>query len=360
MSSNYFGKIFRFTTWGESHGKAIGCVIDGCPSMIDLCESDIQVFLNQRRPGQSKFTTQRNEDDRVEILSGVFEGKTTGTPISLIIYNNDQKSHDYGDIATKFRPGHADYAYHQKYSIRDYRGGGRSSARETAMRVAAGAVAKKFVERIIPELKVVSFLDQIGTIKSNYENFDESYINQNPFFSFDSKVVPLWEETLINTRANGSSLGGVVGSVVSGIPSGLGEPIYYKLDAILANAMMSINAVKGVEIGAGLNSSSLTGDQNADEMWYDEYKNLHFSSNNNGGITGGISTGQQITLRTFVKPTSSILIPKKTVDINKNNTTIITKGRHDPCVAIRAVPVCSAMIYCVLADMIMLSGKYRF
>ena len=325
--------------------------------MIDLNESDIQQFLDKRKPGQSKFTTQRNEEDKVEILSGVFNGKTTGTPISLIIYNTNQKSDDYGDIATKFRPGHADYTYYEKYLNRDYRGGGRSSARETAMRVAAGAVAKKVIEKFCPNIQVISYLSQIGKLKSNLnqEGVDFLEIDNNPFFSADKNIVAQWESYLLEIRKKGSSLGGVVNTVIKNLPVGLGEPVYYKIDSIIANAMMSINAVKGVEIGRGFETSLLEGEENADEMWCDDCGKVNFSSNNNGGIAGGITTGQDITIKTYIKPTSSILIPKNTIDINKNNTTIITKGRHDPCVAIRAVPVCSAMSYCVIADMLLLS-----
>ncbi len=352
MSFNSFGKIFRFTTWGESHGKAIGCVVDGCPSLLDLTEADIQPFLDKRKPGQSKFTTQRGEDDIAEILSGTFEGKTTGTPISIVIWNKDQKSHDYGDVKDKFRPGHADYTYYEKYGIRDYRGGGRSSARETAMRVAAGAVAQKVIDKF-SDIKVTGHLVQIGKIKANNHNFDCNEIDNNPFFSADADVVVKWEESLLNVRKNGSSLGAVVEVRVSNMPVGLGEPIYYKLDAKLADAMMSINAVKGIEIGAGFESAALQGEENADEMFYEDGK-IRFSSNNNGGIAGGISTGQDLIIRIYIKPTSSILIPRHTIDIQSNNTSIITKGRHDPCVGIRAVPVCEAMARCVLADMLLL------
>lgn len=357
MSANTFGKRFCFTTWGESHGKAIGCVVDGCPSTIELTEADIQPFLDKRKPGQSKFTTQRMEDDRVEILSGTFEGKTTGAPISLIIYNTNQKSEDYGDIASKFRPGHADYAYMQKYGIRDYRGGGRSSARETAMRVAAGAIATKVIAKFLPKVKIFSYLTQIGKMPENEQNFNEAEIENNPFFAADKNIVPKWEEYLIQIRKSGSSLGGIVKTIIEGLPAGFGEPIYYKLDSILANAMMSINAVKGVEIGAGSLSASLEGVENADEMFYENGK-VVFKTNNNGGITGGISTGQNVVIKTFIKPTSSILVPRHTIDVENNNTTIITKGRHDPCVAIRAVPVCTAMSACTIADMLLLNYKY--
>ena len=353
MSFNSFGKIFRFTTWGESHGKAIGCVVDGCPSMLSLTEADIQPYLDKRKPGQSKFTTQRGEDDIAEILSGTFEGKTTGTPISIIIWNQDQRSHDYGDVKDKFRPGHADYTYQQKYGIRDYRGGGRSSARETAMRVAAGAVAQKVITNM-SDIDVAGYLTQIGTIKADANHIDFNEINNNPFFAADKNIVPKWEEYLLDIRKSGSSAGAVVELVAKNVPVGLGEPLYHKLDAKIAEAMMSINAVKAVEIGAGFESALLRGEQNADEMQLDQNGKIIFASNNNGGIAGGISTGQNIVVRIYIKPTSSILIPKGTIDKNGNNTSIITKGRHDPCVGIRAVPVCEAMLRCVLADMLLL------
>jgi chorismate synthase len=349
--SNKFGNLFSFTTWGESHGEAIGCVIDGCPSMIDLDESYIQQFLDKRRPGQSKFTTQRQEGDKVKILSGVFEGKTTGTPISLIIYNEDQKSGDYSEIKDKFRPSHADYTYFKKYGIRDYRGGGRSSARETAMRVAAGAVARKILAK--HNIEIIGYLKQLGNKKINPQNIDYSQINNNDFFCPDKSSIKDWESYLLETRKNGSSLGAVIEIVVKNVPVGLGEPIYNKLDAKIASALMSINAVKAVEIGSGVESAELTGEENADEMWMENNK-LQFSSNNAGGVLGGISSGQNIIARFTVKPTSSILTPRKTIDLNGNNTEIITKGRHDPCVGIRAVPVGEAMMACVLADFLLL------
>lgn len=352
MASNFFGDFFRVTTWGESHGKAIGCVIDGVPSLISLNEADIQQYLDLRRPGQSKFTTQRQESDKVEILSGVFEGKTTGTPISLIIYNQDQKSKDYGDIKDKFRPGHADYTYYHKYGIRDYRGGGRSSARETALRVAAGAVARK----ILNDIKITAALVKIGDIKIDYDNWDDNEITKNPFFTPDQSKVSVFEEYLLNIRKKGSSIGAEIEVRISNVPVGLGDPVYDKLDAKLAVALMSINAVKGVEIGSGFRSSGLTGEENADEMEYDNKAGIKFSNNNAGGILGGISSGQDIVARFVVKPTSSILVPRKTIDINNENTSIITKGRHDPCVGIRAVPVGEAMVACVLADSLL---KYK-
>jgi chorismate synthase len=354
--SNKFGNLFSFTSWGESHGEAIGCVIDGCPSMVDLCEDDIQKYLERRRPGQSKFTTQRQEEDKVKILSGVFEGKTTGTPISLIIYNQDQRSHDYGDIKDKFRPSHADYTYFEKYGIRDYRGGGRSSARETAMRVAAGAVAMKVLER--ENIKIVGYLKQLGDRKINPQNIDYNEINNNDFFCPDSACVKDWENHLLEIRKNGNSVGASIELVASGVPVGLGEPIYNKLDAAIAAALMSINAVKAVEIGNGIDAANLSGEENADEMWMENGK-LEFSSNNAGGILGGISSGQNIIARFTVKPTSSILKPRRTVDIKGNNTEIITKGRHDPCVGIRAVPVGEAMLACVLLDFLLINQAYK-
>ena len=350
MSSNSLGKIFTFTTWGESHGKAIGCVVDGVPSKISLSAEDIQFYLNKRRPGQSKFTSQRQEGDKVEILSGVFEGLTTGHPISLIIKNEDQKSKDYSNIKDVFRPGHADYTYWKKYGIHDYRGGGRSSARETAMRVAAGSIARKIIEKKTNNsVKIKGALIQIGDIKIDYENWNDDFIDQNDFFSPDKKIIPDWEHIISKARKNGSSLGAIIEVRCSGIPAGLGEPIYDKLDAELAKAMMSINAVKGVEIGNGFESVTLPGESNVDEIRIKNGKPI-FLSNNSGGILGGISTGQDIIIRFCVKPTSSILKSRKTIDINMKETEITTKGRHDPCVGIRAVPVGEAMMATTLAD----------
>ena len=349
--SNTFGRIFRFTTWGESHGEAIGCVVDGVPSKIPLTEADIQPFLDARKPGQSKFTTQRQESDTVKILSGVFEGVTTGTPISLIIHNEDQRSKDYGDIAQKFRPAHADYTYWLKYGIRDYRGGGRSSARETAMRVAAGAIARKVIAA--QGMSVMGYLVQMGEKHIDRARFDASEIASNPFFCPDVVAAKEWEDYLAAIRKDGSSVGAVIEVVAEGVPAGLGAPIYGKLDTDIAAALMSINAVKGVEIGEGFASASLRGEQNADEMRMVNGK-VEFSHNHAGGILGGISSGQPIVARFAVKPTSSILREVNTVDIHGNNTTIITKGRHDPCVGIRAVPVGEAMLACVLADHVML------
>ena len=350
MSSNSLGKIFTFTTWGESHGKAIGCVVDGVPSKIPLKEEDIQSYLNKRRPGQSKYTTQRKEKDDVEILSGVFEGLTTGHPISLIIKNEDQRSKDYSDTKDIFRPGHADYTYWAKYGIHDYRGGGRSSARETAMRVAAGAVARKVItDKIKNNVEITGALVQIGNNKINYNNWNQDFIYQNDFFCPDKNIIPTWEKIILEARKNGSSLGAIIEVRCKGLPVGLGEPIYDKLDADLAKAMMSINAVKGFEIGSGFDSVGISGEENVDEMRIENRK-PKFLSNNAGGIIGGISTGQEIIVRFCVKPTSSILTSRKTIDKNMNEVEISTKGRHDPCVGIRAVPVGEAMMATTLAD----------
>jgi len=350
MTSNSIGKIFSFTTWGESHGKAIGCVVDGVPSNINLTEKDIQPFLDKRKPGQSKFTTQRKEQDKVEILSGTFEGKTTGHPISLIIYNNDQRSKDYGDIKDKFRPGHADYTYWKKYGIRDYKGGGRSSARETAMRVAAGAIARKIIKnKIKNEVVITGALVQIGNHKINYNNWNNNFINKNNFWSPDKKIIKIWEEEIEIARKLGSSLGAIIEIRVKGLPAGLGEPVYEKIDSDIAKALMSINAVKGVEMGNGFNSVYETGISNVDEMKIKNKKPI-FLSNNNGGVLGGITTGQELITRFVVKPTSSILSTKKTINTKLKETTISTKGRHDPCVGIRAVPVGEAMIASTIAD----------
>ena len=349
MSDNSYGKLFRVTTWGESHGPSIGCVVDGVPPRLELSEADIQPFLDQRKPGQNRFTTQRQEPDQVKILSGVFKGLTTGTPISMIIENKDQRSKDYGDIKDKFRPGHADFTYIQKYGIRDYRGGGRSSARETAMRVAAGGVARKVLS---DDIKITGALVQIGDKKINSDNWDDNQINKNPFWCPDPEMVSQWETYLDKVRKSGSSIGAVIEIRASGVPAGLGEPIYGKLDAELASAMMSINAVKGVEIGSGFSTASLTGEENADQIRIINEK-PHFQSNHAGGISGGISSGQDLVVRFVVKPTSSILTPRDTIDKNGNETEIFTKGRHDPCVGIRAVPIGEAMMACVLADHIM-------
>lgn len=351
MSHNTFGHLFRVTTWGESHGPAIGCIVDGFPPGIGLEASEIQAFLDQRKPGQSRFTTQRREPDEVAILSGVFKDAsgrqvTTGTPIALEIQNVDQKSKDYGDIAAKYRPGHADYTYDAKYGIRDYRGGGRSSARETASRVAAGAVARK----ILSGVTIRGALIQIGPHKVDRKRWDWDEVGNNPFFSPDAKAAETWASYLDGIRKSGSSIGAVIEVVAEGVPVGWGAPLYGKLDADLAAAMMSINAVKGVEIGDGMAAALLTGEENADEMRAGRGKKPKFLSNHAGGILGGISTGQPVVCRFAVKPTSSILTPKKTIDRDGKDAEITTKGRHDPCVGIRAVPVGEAMMAIVLAD----------
>ena len=345
MSHNTFGHLFRVTTWGESHGPAIGGVVDGVPPRLALAESDIQPWLDKRRPGQSRFTTQRQEPDTVEILSGVFEGQTTGTAISLLIRNQDARSRDYGDIKDKYRPGHADYTYDAKYGIRDYRGGGRQSARETAVRVAAGAIARK----ILAGVTIRGALIQVGDDRIDRANWDWATVDGNPFFAPDAAAAARWETLLDKVRKDGSSVGAVIEVVASGVPAGWGAPLYGKLDAELAAAMMSINAVKGVEIGAGFGAAALSGEENADEMYMQDGK-VAFRSNQAGGILGGISTGQDIVVRFAVKPTSSILSPRATVTRSGENTEIVTKGRHDPCVGIRAVPVGEAMMACVLAD----------
>jgi chorismate synthase len=351
MSHNTFGHLFRVTTFGESHGVAIGCVVDGCPPLIPLAAEDIQQDLDRRRPGQSRFTTQRQEADQVKILSGVMAHPesgvqvTTGTPIALFIENTDQRSKDYSDIKDKYRPGHADFTYEAKYGIRDYRGGGRSSARETASRVAAGAVARK----VIPGMTVRAALVQMGPHKIDREKWDWDEVARNPFFCPDKDKAAFFEGYLDGIRKSGSSIGAVIEVVAEGVPAGLGAPIYAKLDSDLATAMMSINAVKGVEIGEGFNAAALSGEQNADEMRMGN-NGPSFLSNHAGGILGGISTGQPVVVRFAVKPTSSILSPRRTIDRSGADTDIMTKGRHDPCVGIRAVPVGEAMMACVLAD----------
>jgi chorismate synthase len=350
MPGNSFGAVFRFTTWGESHGPAIGCVIDGVPPRIALAEPEIQVYLDKRRPGTSRHTTQRREKDQVRILSGVFEGQTTGTPLALAIENTDQRSKDYEENKDKFRPGHADYTYWRKYGIRDHHGGGRSSARETAMRVAAGAVARKVLRHVLGGGIVIrGALIQMGPHKIDRDKWDWDAVDGNPFWCPDAAAAAEWETHLDAARKAGSSLGAMIEVVASGVPAGLGEPVYDKLDADLAKAMMSINAVKAVEIGAGFEAAALKGEENADEM-RKEGNGVRFLSNRAGGILGGLSTGQDIVARFAVKPTSSILTPRKTVDIHGNDTEIVTKGRHDPCVGIRAVPVGEAMMAIVLAD----------
>ena len=351
MSYNTFGHMFRITTFGESHGPAIGCVVDGCPPGISLRNEDIQAFLDKRRPGQSRYTSQRREPDEVEIVSGVFEDErtkgpvTTGAPICLLIDNVDQRSKDYSDIRDMFRPGHADYTYWAKYGVRDYRGGGRSSARETASRVAAGAIARK----VIPEVTIRGALVQMGRYRITRESWDWDEVDRNPFFTPDAEAAKNFEVYLDEVRKNGSSCGAVIEIVASGVPAGLGAPLYGKLDQDLAAAMMSINAVKGVEIGAGFVAAALSGEENADEIRMQDGK-PHFLSNNAGGILGGISTGQDIIVRFAVKPTSSILTPRRTVTTDGEETEVSTKGRHDPCVGIRAVPVGEAMMAIVLAD----------
>ncbi|MCA7119152.1 MAG: chorismate synthase [Acidibrevibacterium sp.] len=346
MSHNSFGHLFRLTTWGESHGPAIGCVVDGCPPRIALSEADIQPFLDRRRPGQSRFTTQRQEADRVRILSGVFEGQTTGTPIALEIENTDARSKDYEAIAARFRPGHADLTYELKYGIRDPRGGGRSSARETAMRVAAGAIARKVLGTGVT---IRGALVQIGDKPVERGNWDWAEVARNPFFCPDRVCVGVWESYLAEIRKSGSSVGAVVEIVAEGVPPGLGAPLYGKLDADLASALMGINAVKGVEIGDGFAAARLRGEDNADEMRMQDGAVL-FASNHAGGILGGISTGQPIIARFAVKPTSSILTPRRSVDRTGHDVEVATRGRHDPCVGIRAVPVGEAMMALVLAD----------
>jgi chorismate synthase len=350
MPGSAFGQAFRFTTWGESHGPAIGCVVDGTPPQIPLSEADLQPWLDRRRPGQSRFTTQRREADEVTILSGTFGGVTTGTPIALAIANVDQRAKDYSAIKDKFRPGHADLTYWQKYGIRDYRGGGRASARETAARVAAGGVARKVLDHLLDGTVVIrGALVQMGPHKIARERWDWNQVEKNPFWCPDSEAAEGWAVLLDGVRKAGSSTGAVVEIVASGVPAGLGEPVYDKLDADLAKAMMSINAVKGVEVGAGFAAAALSGEENADEMRMKGGK-LTFLSNAAGGILGGISSGQDVVVRFAVKPTSSIVTPRKTVNVAGKNTEISTKGRHDPCVGIRAVPVGEAMMALVLAD----------
>ena len=361
MAGNSFGTAFRFTTWGESHGPSIGCVVDGVPPLVPLSEPDIQHWMDRRRPGQSRFTTQRREPDEVKIVSGVFEGVTTGTPIGLIVENVDQRSKDYSEISEQYRPGHADFTYQAKYGIRDYRGGGRSSARETAMRVAAGGIARKMLHHILGgDIAIRGALVQVGPHGIDRAAWDWAETENNPFWCPDAKAAAQWEEYLDGVRKAGSSCGAVIEVVASGFPAGLGEPIYDKLDSDLARAMMTINAVKGVEIGAGFEAAALTGEQNADEMRM-AGNQVEFLSNKAGGILGGISTGQDIVVRFAVKPTSSILTPRRSVDRNNRDVEVRTKGRHDPCVGIRAVPVGEAMMALVLADHVLrqraLTGK---
>ncbi|WP_298937920.1 chorismate synthase [uncultured Ruegeria sp.] len=353
MSMNSFGHLFRVTTWGESHGPALGATVDGCPPGVKIDEAMLQHWLDKRKPGQNKFTTQRREADAVKIMSGVFEGQTTGTPVQLMIENTDQRSKDYGDIMDKFRPGHADITYWQKYGIRDYRGGGRSSARETASRVAAGGLAREAIKQIAPNVQITGYMSQIGPHRIDRENFDWSQIEQNPFWTPDAKAAEDWATYLDGLRKSGNSVGAIVEVVARGVPAGIGAPVYAKLDTDLAAAMMSINAVKGVEIGEGMAAAELTGEANADEIFMGQ-NGPQYSSNHSGGILGGISTGQDVVVRFAVKPTSSILTTRKTITKSGEETEIITKGRHDPCVGIRAVPVGEAMMACVILDHLLL------
>ncbi len=354
MSLNSFGHLFRIATWGESHGPALGATVDGCPPGVAVDEAMLQHWLDMRKPGQNRYTTQRQEPDQVEILSGVFEGKTTGTPVQLMIRNTDQRSKDYSEISEKFRPGHADITYWQKYGIRDYRGGGRSSARETAARVAAGGLARAALGHLAPEVQIKGYMVQMGPHKIDRENFDWDQIDKNPFWVPDATAAKDWADYLDGLRKSGNSVGAVVEVVARGVPAGLGAPIYGKLDTDLAAAMMSINAVKGVEIGEGMGAAELTGEANADEIFMGNDGQPVYSSNHAGGILGGISTGQDVVVRFAVKPTSSILKPRQTITKSGQSTDIITKGRHDPCVGIRAVPVGEAMMACVILDHLLL------
>jgi len=354
MSMNSFGHLFRVTTWGESHGPALGATVDGCPPGIAIDEGMIQHWLDKRKPGQNKYTTQRREADEVRILSGVFDGQTTGTPVQLMIENTDQRSKDYGDIAEKFRPGHADITYWQKYGVRDYRGGGRSSARETAARVAAGGLARAALATLAPEVQITGYMTQIGPYGIDRDRFDWDQIDQNPFWTPDAVAAAAWADYLDGLRKSGNSVGAIIEVVARGVPAGLGAPIYGKLDTDLAAAMMSINAVKGVEIGEGMAAAMLTGEENADEIFLGNDGKPVYSSNHAGGILGGISTGQDVVVRFAVKPTSSILKSRQTITKGGQAAEIITKGRHDPCVGIRAVPVGEAMMACVILDHILL------
>ncbi|TFI58026.1 chorismate synthase [Sphingomonas parva] len=355
MSFNTFGRVFRFTTWGESHGPALGAVVDGCPPLLALDEAAIQPWLDKRRPGTSRFTTQRREPDAVRILSGVFEGRTTGTPISLMIENVDQRSKDYGDTAPPYRPGHADYAYDAKYGTRDWRGGGRSSARETAARVAAGAVARL----VVPEVSIRAYVVEIGGDRVDPAAFDDAAIDENPFFCPDRAAAARWETLVDEARKAGSSLGAVVECVATGVPAGWGAPLYAKLDSELAAAMMSINAVKGVEIGDGFAAAALRGEDNADPMRPGTDGRPEFLANHAGGIAGGISTGQPVVVRVAFKPTSSILTPVPSVTPGGEAAEAVTKGRHDPCVGIRGAPVVEGMMALVLADQKLLQRAQR-
>ena len=353
MSHNTFGNLLKFSTWGESHGKAIGCIVDGFPANIPIDLKYIQSKLDLRKPGQSKFTTQRKEKDQVDILSGVFNGKSTGSPISMIIYNEDQRSRDYSNIKNKFRPGHADFTYHVKYKNFDYRGGGRSSARETAMRVAAGALADLYLKKVANKLKITSAVIQIGNEKITNSNWNEGFINKNPFFSPNKSIIKIWEDLILLHRKRGSSLGAIIEVRVKNCPPGLGEPIYQKIDSEISKAIMSVNAVKGIEFGTGFNLIDLDGTNASDQISYNN-KKIVFDSNHAGGILGGITSGQEIVFRYIVKPTSSVLSEKNTITKNFKNTKIKTIGRHDPCVGIRAVPVGIAMTSFVIADLMLM------
>ena len=353
MSMNSFGHLFRVTTWGESHGPALGATVDGCPPGVAIDAAMIQHWLDKRKPGQNKFTTQRREPDEVEILSGIFDGVSTGTPIQLMIKNTDQRSKDYGEIAETFRPGHADITYWQKYGIRDYRGGGRSSARETAARVAAGGVAREAIKSLCPDVQITGYMTQIGPKTIDRNNFDWDEIEKNAFWTPDAKAAEDWAIYLDELRKSHDSVGAVIEVVARGVPAGLGAPIYGKIDTDLAAAMMSINAVKGVEIGDGMAAAALTGSENADEIYMGN-DGHYFGSNHAGGILGGISTGQDLIVRFAVKPTSSILTPRNSIKKNGEPIEVITKGRHDPCVGIRAVPVAEAMMACVILDHMLL------
>jgi len=353
MSLNTFGHLFRVTTWGESHGPALGATVDGCPPGIPIDEAFLQQWLDKRRPGQNKNTTQRDEPDAVRILSGVFEGQTTGTPIQLMIENTDQRSRDYGEISQTFRPGHADMTYHLKYGLRDYRGGGRSSARETAARVAAGGVARAALDALVPGIAIKGYMTRMGDMVIDRERFDWNAIDGNDFWIPDAEAAPEWEAYLQKLRKDKNSVGAEIELVARGVPAGLGAPVYGKLDTDLAAAMMSINAVKGVEIGEGMAAARLTGTQNADEIFMGEH-GPEYSSNHAGGILGGISTGQEVVVRFAVKPTSSILTPRRSIRMDGSPTEVVTKGRHDPCVGIRAVPVGEAMMACVVLDHLLL------
>ncbi|MGB0901145.1 chorismate synthase [Halocynthiibacter sp.] len=353
MSMNTFGHLFRVTTWGESHGPALGATVDGCPPNVPVDEAFIQQFLDKRRPGQNKNMTQRNEPDQVRILSGVFEGKTTGTSIQLMIENTDQRSKDYGDIANTFRPGHADITYHQKYGNRDYRGGGRSSARETAARVAAGGLARAVLNHLLPKVQIVGYMTAMGAMELDRSKIDLGAIEGNDFWLPDANAAPAWEDYLQKIRKEHNSVGATVEVIAQNLPAGLGAPIYAKLDTDLAAAMMSINAVKGVEIGEGMAASRLTGTDNADEIFMGE-NGPEYSSNHAGGILGGISTGQDVVVRFAVKPTSSILTPRQSIRKDGTPIEVVTKGRHDPCVGVRAVPVGEAMMACVVLDHVLL------